>query len=315
MKKVEKDLLIIGAGPAGLGAALYAKRAGMDFMIVEKYMAGGQITNTEFIENYLGFKEKISGFDLVKNFVEHCKKLGIKIEEYTNIESVEPVDKNSGKIFKCTVFDKEDLYEVKSIIIATGASSKMLHVKGEKELIGSGISFCATCDGALYKDKEVAVVGGGDTAIEEALFLAKFAKKVYIIHRRDELRAVNILQERAFGNNKIKILWSSVIEEFIGKDRLQKIKVRNKKEGKSYTMSIDGVFEYVGYKPNAGLVKDLVDSDNNGFIITDRYMRTSFKGIYAAGDVRSTALRQVITAVSDGAVAATSLDKQLRGLL
>ncbi|MFO7928510.1 MAG: thioredoxin-disulfide reductase [Candidatus Humimicrobiaceae bacterium] len=315
MKKVEKDLLIIGAGPAGLGAALYAKRAGVDFKIVEKYMAGGQITNTEFIENYLGFKEKISGFDLVKNFVEHCKKLGIKIEEYTNIESVEPVDKNNGKIFKCKVFDKEDLYEVKSIIIATGASPKMLHVKGEKELIGSGISFCATCDGALYKDKEVAVVGGGDTAIEEALFLAKFAKKVYIIHRRDELRAVNILQERAFGNNKIKILWGSVIEEFIGKERLQKIKVRNKKEDKSYTMNIDGVFEYVGYKPNAGLAKDLVDSDNNGFIITDRYMRTSFKGIYAAGDVRSTALRQVITAVSDGAVAATSLDKQLRGLL
>ncbi len=313
MNKIQKDLLIIGAGPAGLGAALYAKRGGLDFSIVEKYMAGGQITNTEFIENYLGFKEEVSGFDLTKSFIDHCNVLGVNIDDYTDIGSIEP--EKEKNLFKCKVLDSEDLYIVKSIIIATGASPKKLHVKGEKEKIGSGISFCATCDGALYKDKEVAVVGGGDTAVEEALFLTKFAKKVYIIHRRDELRAVEILQNRAFNNDKIEILWDSVIKEFIGDEKLEKISIKNLKDGKKYTKNIDGVFEYVGYKPNSDIVKDWINIDDNGFVITDEYMRTSLEGIYAVGDVRATPLRQVITAVSDGAIAATALDKHLRGLL
>lgn len=312
MAEIKKDLLIIGAGPAGLGAALYARRADIDFEITEKHMAGGQIVNTEFIENYLGLK-KLSGFDLIQNFTEHCKEMEIEIKEYTSIASIKFI--KSKKKFRCQIFDSNDTYVVSSIIITTGASPKMLNLEGEKELIGSGISFCATCDGALYRDKDVAVVGGGDTAVEEALFLAKFAKTVYIIHRRDQLRAVKILQDRAFENKKIKVLWDTVVEKFEGKSNLDHIFIKNVKEKKVSKLQVDGVFEYVGYVPNSGLVKDLVKLDQDGFIITDQHMRTSHQGIYAAGDVRNTPLRQVITAVSDGAVAAMIMDKHMRGLL
>jgi len=314
MAEIKKDLLIIGAGPAGLGAALYAKRAGIDFAIAEKHMAGGQIVNTEFIENYLGFK-KVPGFSLIENFVAHCKNLGIELTEYCTIGSVEVSKNKQGNIFKCSVFDSQDAYVVRSIIVASGARPKMLDVEGEKELIGRGISFCATCDGALYRDKEVAVVGGGDTAVEEALFLAKFAKTVYIIHRRDQLRAVKILQERAFENKRIRFLWDTTVEKFLGKKKLEQIVIKKVKDNRTRKMDIDGVFEYVGFEPNSGMVKDLIKLDPDGFIITDKHMRTSCEGIYAAGDVRSTTLRQVITAVSDGAVASTSIDKHLRGLL
>ncbi|MDZ7838862.1 MAG: FAD-dependent oxidoreductase [Actinomycetota bacterium] len=312
MAEIKKDLLIIGAGPAGLGAALYARRADIDFQITEKHMPGGQIVNTEFIENYLGSKKE-SGYDLIQGFVDHCKELDIEVKEYSFIASIEPV---KGKDqFKCKVYDSDHTYKVSSIIMATGASPKMLNLKGEKELIGSGISFCATCDGALYRDKVVAVVGGGDTAVEEALFLAKFAKTVYIIHRRDELRAVQILQDRAFENKRIKFLWNTVVDKFVGKSKLDHIFIKNLEDKKVSRLDVDGLFEYVGYVPNSKLVKDLVELDQDGFIVTDQYMRTSRPGIYAAGDVRNTPLRQVITAVSDGAIAATVMDKHMRGLL
>jgi thioredoxin reductase (NADPH) len=324
MDEIKTDLLIIGAGPAGLGAALYAARAALDFKVVDQLMAGGQIINTEYIENYPGFKENISGFDLMQNIVDHCKKFNIKIDEYFAIDSLSVEEEHiqnrqaEGKDLKPFRFicrGKNTTILARALIVATGSSPKRLYVKGEGELIGKGISFCATCDGALYKDKEVAVIGGGNTAIQEALFLTKFAKKVYIIHRRDELRAIKILQNRAFENNKIEFLLSSGIEKFAGKGHLEEIVIHDLKNNKEYGKKVNGVFEYVGIKPNNELVKEIVNMDENGFIITNQNMETSLPGIFAAGDVRNTSLRQVITAVADGAIAATYADRYLNNLL
>jgi len=312
MEGTDKDLVIIGSGPAGLGAALYAARAGLDFLLVDKAAAGGQIMNTEFIENYLGFKGEVSGFELVQSFLDHTKLFDIETEVFFEIKDVKTVSKGKKPVFRITGEEKE--ITARSIIAASGAYPKSLKIKGESNLIGKGISFCATCDAALYRDKEVAVVGGGDTAIEEALFLTKFAKKVYVIHRRDKLRAVKLLQERAFSNEKIDMIWDSIIEEFSGKDHLEEITILNKKTSKKQKRKIDGVFEYIGWMPNSGFLSDIVETDKEGFIKTGRDMSTSMAGIYAAGDVRDTPLRQVITAVSDGAVASMSVDKYLNDL-
>ena len=315
MQEIKTDLVIIGAGPGGLSAALYARRAGLDFEIVEKKMAGGQIINTDSIENYPGFKESIAGYELAQNLVEHCRRFDIRVWDYFVINSIEKAEETQkGKTYSFKCKGDERLISSNALIIATGANPDRLGAEGEDEFIGRGISFCGTCDGVLYRDKEVAVVGGGDTAIEEAIFLAKFAKKVYIIHRRNELRAAEILKERAFGNKKIEFLWCCVIEKFLGKDKLEKILLRNKNENKTYEMKIDGVFEYVGWKPNSGLVKDLVKLDERGFIITNFKMETSMPGIFAIGDVRNTPLRQVVTAVADGAVAAIYTDRFLYSL-
>lgn len=312
MQEVKTDLLIIGAGPGGLSAALYARRAGLDFEIVEKKMAGGQIINTASVENYPGFKDDISGYELAQNLLGHCKRFDIEVREYFAVNSIESVNtrkKDKSYHFKCP--GDEKLIWTKSVIMATGASPDRLNVEGESGLIGKGISFCATCDGVLYRDREVAVVGGGDTAIDEAIFLTKFAKKVYIIHRRNELRAVEILKDRVLKNKKIEFLWDSVVEKFIGKNKLEEIIIRNKKENKTYKLKVDGVFEYIGWKPNSELVKDLVELDEKNFIITNFKMETSLPGIFAVGDVRNTPLRQVITAVADGAIAAIYVDRFL----
>ncbi len=309
------DLIIVGAGPGGLSAALYAKRAGLNFEIVEKLMPGGQIINTEIVENYPGFKESISGYELALELVKHCERFAIKVRDYFPIDSIEyntgnkSSDKSKSHRFKCS--GDSGVIWTNAVIMATGAYPDRLNVEGEKEFIGRGISFCATCDGALYKDKVVAVVGGGDTALDEAIFLTKFVKKVYIIHRRDELRAVQILRDRAFENEKIEFLWSSVIEKFTGSDKLEEVLVRNIKEDKTYKLKVNAVFEYVGWKPNSGLVKDLVRLDERGFIITNSRMEASLPGIFAIGDVRNTPLRQVITAVADGAIAAMYADRFL----
>lgn len=315
MQEVKTDLLIIGAGPGGLSAALYARRAGLDFEIVEKKMAGGQIINTASVENYPGFKDDISGYELAQNLLGHCKRFDIEVREYFAVNSIESINtrkKDKSYHFKCPCDEK--LIWTKSVIMATGASPDRLNVEGESGLIGKGISFCATCDGALYRDREVAVVGGGDMAIEEAIFLTKFAKKVYIIHRRNELRAVEILKDRVLKNKKIEFLWNSVVEKFIGKNKLEEILIRNKKENKTYKIKVDGVFEYIGWKPNSELVKDLVELDEKNFIITNFKMETSLPGIFAVGDVRNTPLRQAITAVADGAIAAMYVDKFLYSL-
>src|SRR4030042_3147351 len=311
MQEIKTDLLIIGAGPAGLGAAIYAARSALDFKIVDKFMAGGQIINTEFIENYPGFKDNISGFDLMQSIIEHCKKFNITIEEYSSInkisiyENPEECRQNNKSCIKPYKFichtDSESIIS-RALIMATGASPKRLYVEGESEYIGKGISFCATCDGALYKDREVMVLGGGNTAIQEALFLTKFAKKVYIVHRRDELRAVKLLQNRAFEDKKIEFIYSSVIEKFIGKERLEEVLIAILKNKRKYTKKIDGVFEYIGINPNSDLVKDLVKLDERGFVVTNFNMETTYEGIFAAGDIRNTPLRQVATAPSDVAV-------------
>lgn len=310
MKEQKTDLLIIGAGPGGLGAALYAKRAGIDFLIVEKNMAGGQIINTELVENYPGIGNDISGFDLAQKLSDHCKSFEIDIMEYSPIDSIEEVPHSEGdKDYKFKCCGENSTIFARAIIIASGAKPDRLEVKGEVGLLGKGISFCATCDGALYRDSEVAVVGGGDTAVEEALFLTNLVKKVYIIHRRDELRAVDILQKRARENKKIEILWSSTVEEFIGSEKLEAVMIKNKDSGAITRLDIAAVFEYVGWQPNSEIVKHLVDTDDRGFIKTDMTMKTSREGIFAIGDIRTTPLRQVITAVADGAVAAMYVDK------
>ncbi len=311
MEEIKTDLLIIGAGPGGLAAALYARRAGLGFEIVDKQMPGGQIINTESVENYPGIK-KLPGFELSQKLVEHCRDFGIEAREYFSIDSIEQISKRSkdnDHRFKCS--GEGGAFFANSLIIATGASPSRLNVEGEKGLIGKGISFCATCDGALFRDKEVAVIGGGDTAVEEALFLSNLVEKVYLIHRRDELRACDMLQCRAKENSKIEFLWSSIVEKFIGKERLEAVLVRNKKEDKTDTLKVDGAFIYVGLNPNSQLAGGLVKLDEKDFIITGPTMETSASGIFAVGDVRNTPLRQVVTAVSDGAIAAMYADKFL----
>ena len=310
MEELRTDLLIIGAGPGGLGAALYARRAGLDFMIVEKNMAGGQIISTELVENYPGFKDSVSGFELAQSLADHCRSFDIEILEYHSIESIEEISHEiEGKKYSFKCSGSKKIISTRAIIIATGAKPDRLGVKGEAGLLGKGISFCATCDGALYRDREVAVIGGGDTAVEEALFLTNLVKKVYLIHRRDELRAIDVLKRRAKENKKVEFIWSSVVEEFIGEDKLEAVMVKNKKDGSITRLDVEAVFEYVGLQPNSEIIGDLVDTDESGFILTDTTMKTSHKGIYAIGDVRDTPLRQVITAVADGAVAAMCIDK------
>lgn len=321
MKEIKTDLLIIGAGPAGLGAALYAARSALEFKIVDKLMAGGQIITTEIIENYPGFKDNVSGYDLMAAIIEHCKKFNISTQEYMGLGTIELLTHNdsgknaTGKDYKFVCTGEEVKLTSKAVIITTGSSPERLFVEGESEYIGKGISFCATCDGALYWGKEVMVIGGGNTAVQEALFLTKFAKKVYIVHRRSDLRAVKILQERAIDNKKIEFIWDSVIEKFSGRERLEEITIKNIKTGKRDARKIDGVFEYVGIIPNSAIVAGLADLDANKFIITDSKMRTSQPGLFAAGDVRNTPLRQVITAVADGAVAATYADKYINDMI
>jgi thioredoxin reductase (NADPH) len=315
LKKIKKELLIIGAGPAGLGAAIYAARSALDFIVLEKFVPGGQITVTEYIENYPGFKDEISGFDLMQEILLHCAKFNVKIEQSAAIDSCEIIKskKNAKNIFICRGQDIE--INAGSVIIATGASPQKLDIRGEDRFIGNGISYCATCDGALYRDREVMVIGGGNTALQEAMFLVKFAGRVYILHRRDQLRAVKSLQDKAFAEPKIKFILDCVAEEFSGEQKLEEVILKNVKTGKKTTKKIDGVFEYIGVKPNSDFVKGLLDMDESGFIKTDVKMQTSVEGIFAAGDVRDTQLRQVITAVSDGAIAATFADKYLNDFI
>jgi thioredoxin reductase (NADPH) len=328
MKIENYDLVVVGAGPAGLGAAIYAARSALNFIVVEKFMAGGQIVTTELIENYPGFKGDVSGYDLMQNIIEHCKSFKIDFREGANIGAVDVISEKTGKkndindrgpddrdpqdlknVFRCSG-ENVDIIS-KSLIIASGASPKRLFVEGENEFIGKGVSFCATCDGALYRDKEVMVIGGGNTAIQEALFLAKFASKVSIVHRRDSLRAVKTLQSKAFSIPKIEFIWDSVIGKFEGNDHIESVVLKNVKTGKTWQKKVSGVFEYIGIKPDSGLVSGIVKVDEYGFIITSNKMETSVPGIFAAGDVRNTPLRQVITAVADGAIAATYADKYI----
>lgn len=300
--KLDYDIAIIGGGPGGLSAAIYASRGGLDTVVFEKGLVGGQIVLTADIENYPGFEENLSGFDIADKMKKQANNFGteFKMEEVLEV-------KPKGKIKSVVTNSKE--YKVRSIIIATGANPRKLGVEGEARLTGKGVSYCATCDGALYRDKIVAVVGGGDSAVEEALFLTRFARKVYIIHRRDKLRAIKLVRERAFRNEKIEIVWNSIVKEIEGKDFVENLKLHNKEDDRDFDLTIDGVFMYVGIIPNNKLVKEFVELDEQGFIQTDASMSTNIPGLYAVGDINQKVLRQVVTAASDGATAAFEAEK------
>lgn len=307
MKNVDYDLVIIGAGPAGLTAGLYAARARLNVILIEKVVPGGQVVATDWIENYPGFPEGISGLDLVQKMTAQVQKFDLKIE--TN--AVVSMDL-SEPIKKITLSDR--VIKTHAIIIASGASPKKLGVPGEDTFYGKGVSACATCDGPFFKDRVVAAVGGGDTAVQESLFLTKFAKKVYLIHRRDQLRAEAILQERALANEKIEFLWDSVLTGIQGLTDVEKISVQNLKTGDTKEIAVDGCFIWVGILPNSEFLPELVELDQYGFIIVDANMQTSVAGVYAAGDVRSTPLRQIATAVGDAAIAAFSAEHYLENV-
>lgn len=299
------DLIILGGGPAGLNAALYAKRGGIDVAIIDTSSVGGQPVNYLEIENYLGFPT-IQGWELAEKFEQHIDKFNI--QKFQN-EEIQNVDLTST--IK-TVQTLKNKYLAKTIIIATGASPKKLGIRGEDEYIGKGVSYCAVCDGAFYKNKTVVVIGGGNAAVEEGIYLTKFAEKVYIMHRRDELRADKIIQERAFDNEKIEFIFDSVPLEIVGDSKkVNLIQYKNVKTGEIKTLNVDGVFPYIGFSPNTEFFNAQLVQDEFGFIRVDENMRTSEVGVFAAGDVRRTPLRQVITAVADGAVAGMSAVKYL----
>ncbi len=299
------DLIIIGAGPAGLTAGIYAGRYRLDTLILEKMSVGGQIILSETIENFPGFPDGLTTQELMDRFKKQLDNIAVPLE---NEEVTEVLAAQDGSY---TVKTPKKSHETKTIIIATGAQAKRLEVAGEERLIGRGVSYCATCDGPLFRNKEVAVVGGGDRAVEEALFLARYAQKVSLIHRRQELRASRILQERAGKENKIKFVLDSVIEEIIGRDRVEAVKIKNVKSGSEYNLSCQGVFVSVGIKPNTVFLKNLLHTDQAGFIMTDQEFRTSREGIFACGDCCKKGLYQVVTACGEGASAADAVHRHL----
>jgi thioredoxin reductase (NADPH) len=299
------DVVIIGGGPAGLTAGIYVKRAMLNAVLFEKMGVGGQIIVTDKVENFPGFLE-ISGADLAAKFEEQARKFGLEMKGMVEVDAIE--DKGNIKIIKTTEGD----IETKSVIIASGTTPKKLGAKGEIEFTGRGVSYCATCDGFFFRDKVVVVIGGGDSAITEAIYLTKMAKKVIVVHRRNELRAEKINQEHAFSNPKISFIWDSVLEEIVGKNIVEKVILRNLKAKETSEVKTDGVFIYVGLIPNTAFAD--VKKDEWGFIIANAKMETSVKGIFVAGDCRVTPLRQIATAVGDGAIAAVSTERYLEEL-
>ena len=307
MKNIDYDLVIIGGGPAGLTAGLYAARARLNVILIEKIVPGGQVIISDLIENYPGFPEGISGPDLVQRMTDQVKRFDLNIEnnEVIAIDLSYPVK-------KITLNDRT--ITTHTIIIATGASPKKLGVPGEDTFFGKGISSCATCDAPFFKDSVVAAVGGGDTAVQESLFLTKFVKKLYLVHRRDRLRAEAILQERALASDKIEFIWNSVLTGINGLSHVENISVQNVKTGDITELSVDGCFIWVGILPNTQFLKDAVKLDEQGFIIADLNMETSVPGVFAAGDVRNTTLRQIATAVGDAAIAAFSAEQYIENV-
>lgn len=298
------DVVIVGAGPAGLASAIYAGRSQLNTVVLDR-MPGGQLLITEFIENYPGFHEGITGFELSEKFRQHAEKFGAKLEVGKSVNSVEL----DGELFVLKCDDGE--FEGRTLIWAAGSTPRKLGVPGEAEFLGRGVSYCAVCDGAFFKDRIVAVVGGGDSALEEALYLTKFAKKVYLIHRRDKFRAVKIIQERVRKNEKIEPLLNKVVVSINGKDFVESLTLKDTVTGETSELPVDGVFIFIGNEPNVSPVIHLVDTTEQGFIITDEEMKTKTPGLFAAGDVRYKPLKQVITAASDGAVAAMSATRFL----
>lgn len=301
-----KDLVIVGSGPAGLSAAVYAQRAKLDQVVIEKEMfSGGQIVTTDRVDNYLGLYGE-SGYDLAVKFREHADKLGVpfmedEVSKITDKGEYKEVYLKSGKVI-----------ETKAIVIATGANHRKLKVKGEKELTGAGVSYCATCDGAFFKGKNVAVAGGGDVALEDALYLSNLCEKVYLIHRREELRASKEIQQKVMSKDNIEFMPFYKIKEINGENKVENILLYQNQTGENVNLDVSGVFIAIGMEPQSEFLNGVVELDKAGYIKAGEDCRTSAQRIYAAGDVRTKELRQIITAVSDGAYAISSLEKDVK---
>jgi thioredoxin reductase (NADPH) len=294
---MDYDVVIVGGGPGGLTAGLYAARGDMKTLLLEKLLPGGQAATTYWIDNYPGFVEGVSGPQLMMSMKDQAERFGleIKTDEAVDLEIVED---------GFAIVGQEGRYTAHSVIIAAGATVAQLGVSGEEKLRGKGVSYCATCDGAFFRDEDLVVVGGGDAAVEEGMFLTKFARKVYVVHRRDRLRAAKAIQERAFQNDKMEFIWDTVVEEVLGNQTVEGIRLKNLKTGETKKLPCKGVFIYVGNIPNSRFLKGKIDLDERGYVLTNDRMETSQEGIFACGDVRKKILRQVITACGEGATAA-----------
>ncbi len=299
------DVIIVGAGPAGLSAALYSARALLKTVVFEKATVGGLITQTSEIENYPGSEFGSTGFSLTQQMYKQAEEAGAEFV----YEQIDSVIKN-GELFELTT-TSGNTFSSKAVIICGGTLPRLLGVPGESEMRGRGVSYCATCDAGFFKNRKVAVVGGGDTAVKEAEYLTKFASEVVLIHRRDNLRAAKILSDKIEKNDKISIMYNTVLEKINGKMFVESLSLKNTLTGECTELSVDGIFIFAGYIPNTEIYKDLIDIDSNGYIITTSDMHTSLEGMFAAGDIRNTVLRQVITAASDGAIAAVEAEKYI----
>lgn len=300
----KKQLIILGSGPAGLAAAIYAKRAELDVLVIEKnFVSGGQVLNTYEVDNYPGLPG-INGFDMGMKFREHADRLEVPFasDEITKIEKTE-----GGYL----LIGGEDTYEATALIVATGATHRKLGLDKEEDLVGRGVSYCATCDGAFFRGRDTVVVGGGDVAVEDAIFLARLCRKVYVVHRRDELRAAKSLQARLLSLDNVEMVWDSVAKELTGEDMVDGLVVTNVKTGEERRLEVDGVFVAVGILPNTELTRELADHDQGGYLIAGEDGVTSAPGLFAAGDLRTKPLRQIVTAVSDGANCVTSVERYL----
>ena len=299
------DVIIIGGGPSGMTSAIYSSRARLKTLLIEKAGCGGQIAITDNIENYPGFEQGINGFELATKMQTQATNFGT---EFVYGEAVS--FQLNDKIKKIVLLDNKE-YLAKTIIISSGASFKKLGIKGEQDFIGKGVSYCATCDAPFFRNKEIVVIGGGDSALQEALYLTKFAVKVNLIHRRNEFRAAKILQEKVFKEQKINVIFDSVVEEISGKDVLEQVTLKNIKTNTISQLSVNGVFIFVGWTPNTNFLNNQLKLNKQGYIITDDKMNTSIEGVFACGDVREKTLRQVVTAAGDGAIAANSAQHYL----
>ncbi len=297
-----EEVVIIGSGPAGLAAAIYAGRSQLSPRVITGTALGGQAGTTSEVENYPGFPKGIGGAELTKLMQQQAERFGARVE----IDEVVEVDLGQHPFVIKTY---GGAYETKSLIVATGVSPRLLGVPGEDKFKGRGVSYCATCDGFFYKDKSVVVVGGGDAAVEEALFLTRFAAKVYLVHRRNRLRAQKVAQQRAFENDKIEIVWDSVVTKVLGEDQVTGVRLKNVKTKSESVLAVDGMFTYIGNIPNTKLFEGQLELDDRGYIVTDRRMNTSVRGVLAAGDVQERVLRQIATAVGSGAIAAMEADR------
>jgi len=306
MTRQEKlyDMLVLGAGPAGLSAAIYAARARLSVLVIEEMLSGGQIATTEKVENYPGFPDGIGGMELGQLLEEQARNFGAEMA----LATVEKVVL-AGDIKE--VHTTEGVFRGKTLLIATGTRSRPLGVPGEEELRGRGVSYCVTCDGSFFQDRKVMVVGGGDSALEEAIVLTKFASKVYLVHRRNEFRAFGILVDRVMQHPKIEIILNTVVRKINGKESVESVTLHNVEQNKTWDIPVDGVFLYVGLLPNTEFLGDSLEKTSQGYLITSDAMETSVPGVFAAGDIREKGLRQVVTAVADGAVAAISAAKYL----